>query len=121
MGKNRALTILAAAALAAGACAAASAADPTPYGMDAVPGSDFYMGAWAPYGSDPVPRSSVDESGFVDIYGLDAIPDAFIPTIHDLKHALPHQVLLVLTRAIEGGDLNLPAATTTSASGCCER
>ena len=119
MGKNRAISILASAALAA--CAIASAAEPTPYGMDGVPDSDFYTGAWAPYGSDPVPRSSVDESRFVDVYGLDAIPESFVPTIHDLKHLSPHQALVVLTRAIEGGELNPPAATTQGALRDCER
>lgn len=87
----------------------------TPYGMDAVPDSDFYRAAWDRYGSDPVPRSDVDEYKFVDVYGLDGIPDSFVPTLHEIKHLLPHETLVVLTRAIEGSELQGPTSPPRNA------
>lgn len=77
-----------------------------PYGMDPVPRAVFYRGAWDRYGSDRTPRSASSDLGFQDIYGLDAIPDAIVPSVHELRHVLPHHALQVLTRAIEGGDVN---------------
>jgi hypothetical protein len=58
----------------------------TPYGMDAVPGAMFNSEAWDRYGSDPVPAGVTADFGFRDNYGLDAIPEAAIPYIHETKH-----------------------------------
>jgi hypothetical protein len=71
--------------------------------MDAVPASRFYSARWDRYGSDPVPPGRTSDFGFRDAYGLDAIPDAVIPEVHDrIRQVFPHQLLEVLTGAREG-------------------
>lgn len=75
----------------------------TPYGMDAVPPTRFYRGVWNHYGSDPVPRSATSDLGFHDVYGLDPIPPAVLPSVDNLHNVLPNQALQVLTGAVEGG------------------
>jgi hypothetical protein len=86
----------------------------TPYGMDPVPPAVFYRGAWDRYGSDPTPQSATSDLGFHDIYGLDAIPKAVVPSIQEMRDVLPHHALQVLTRAIEGGALE----ATDAPAGC---
>jgi hypothetical protein len=72
----------------------------TPYGMDAVPGAVFYERAWDRYGSDPVPAGVTSDLGFRDVYGLDAIPEAVIPSLHEqIRQVFPHHLLQVLTSA----------------------
>jgi hypothetical protein len=90
------------------ACAALdpSPAGAWPYGMDPVPDAVFDREAWNHYGSDPVPESATSDLGFQDVYGLDAIPEAIVGTLDDLRHVLGHQTLEVLTRALEGGALD---------------
>jgi hypothetical protein len=102
------------------AVAAGYGSDPipfTPYGMDAVPNGRFYSHRWDRYGSDPVPAGRTNDFGFRDIYGLDAVPEAAIPSISTLKDVLPHEALQVLTGAIEGGDVG--SRSTQSSPGDC--
>jgi hypothetical protein len=70
--------------------------------MDPVPESVFSPQPWDRYGSDPVPEGASSDLGARLDYGLDAIPGAHVPTILDLRHALPHEPLQVLTEALEG-------------------
>jgi hypothetical protein len=90
-------------AAASAANAADGVSDPipfTPYGMDAVPGAVFYERAWDRYGSDPVPAGVTSDLGFRDVYGLDAIPEAVIPSVHEqIRQVFPHHLLQVLTSA----------------------
>jgi hypothetical protein len=83
------------------ALAADGVSDPipfTPYGMDAVPGALFYSQRWDRYGSDPVPAGITSDFGFRDVYGLDAIPEALVPSVHDhIRQVFPHHFLEVLT------------------------
>jgi hypothetical protein len=85
---------------AAGFALGGSAAERTPYGMDAVPGAMFYTEPWVRYGSDPVPAGRTSDFGFRDDYGLDGIPEAAIPEIHiHIRQVFPHHLLEVLTGA----------------------
>jgi hypothetical protein len=99
-----------AAALAAPPAAAQYGSDAVPaapYGMDPVPDARFYRGRWNYYGSDPVPQSRTSDLGFRDDYGLDAIPEGYVPQADHWLDILPHHTLQVLTGSVEGGNAAL--------------
>jgi hypothetical protein len=105
------------------ACAALvpSAAAGGSYGMDPVPNAVFYRGAWDRYGSDPVPDTATSDLGFHSTYGLDAIPEAIIPTLHDPRYVLPRKMLQVLTGALQDGAIDEPLRESEPERGTIEQ
>lgn len=83
----------------------------TTYGQDPVPGAGEQFEHWHAYGSDPVPKNRIDNSGYVWAYGLDPVPGT--PFYYDQPQdqvpslgpdqILPNQTLQVLTGDVEGG------------------